>query len=415
MSDWPRYPAFELSARGVLRVEDGNHGEYRPRSTEFVEHGVAYIRAADMSPRGIEFRGASKISDVAVQRITKGIGKPYDVLLSHKGTVGKVAVAPRDAPLFVCSPQTTFWRSLDSGVLDARFLAYYMSSPDFVRQLDSRKGETDMAAYVSLTEQRKLTVVLPPVGVQQRIAATLGVLDDKIESNRRQVDLMDALIRAEFTQISSRHPARLPLAAYATFTKGVSYKSSELSPSGDACLVTLKSVGRRGGYQPSGLKRYAGQPKPAQVLLPGELVVAQTDLTQAADVIGRVVRVPKDVGVGRLVASLDLVIVRPQDRTPVEYLYGVLLEERFRQHCRSRSSGTTVLHLSREALPQYASPEIPFEEQERFALLARPLLDKQDTLTRESARLASLRDALLPELLSGRLRVPEASAAVQRV
>lgn len=105
MSDWPRYTASELSVRGALRVEDGNHGEYRPRSTEFVEHGVAYIRAADMSPRGIDFRGASKISDVAVQRITKGIGKPYDVLLSHKGTVGKVAVAPRDAPPFVCSPQ----------------------------------------------------------------------------------------------------------------------------------------------------------------------------------------------------------------------------------------------------------------------------------------------------------------------
>jgi type I restriction enzyme, S subunit len=222
-------------------------------------------------------------------------------------------------------------------------------------------------------------------------------------------------VKAQFTQISSRHPARLPLAAFATFTKGVSYKSSELSPSGDTRLVTLKSVGRRGGYQPSGLKRYTGQPKAAQVLLPGELVVAQTDLTQAADVIGRVVRVPEDVGVGRLVASLDLVIVRPQDRTPVEYLHGVLLEERFRQHCRSRSSGTTVLHLSRDALPQYAAPRVPFQEQERFALLARPLLDKQDTLTRESARLASLRDALLPELLSGRIRVPEASQVVDEI
>lgn len=130
-------------------------------------------------------------------------------------------------------------------------------------------------------------------------------------------------------------------------------------------------------------------------------------LTQAADVIGRVVRVSTDVDAGRLVASLDLVIVRPQGGTPPEYLYGVLLEERFRQHCRSRSSGTTVLHLSRDALPQYEAPDIALEKQEGFASLARPLLDKQDALGRESARLVALRDALLPELLSGRIQVPE--------
>ncbi len=129
--------------------------------------------------------------------------------------------------------------------------------------------------------------------------------------------------------------------------------------------------------------------------------------------MGRVVRVPTDVEVGRLVASLDLIIVRPREPMPVEFLYGVLLEERFREHCRSRSSGTTVLHLSRDALPQYQAPAVAFEEQQRFAALSRPLLDKQDALGRESIRLAGLRDALLPELLSGRIRVPEAHEAVE--
>jgi type I restriction enzyme S subunit len=254
----------------------------------------------------------------------------------------------------------------------------------------------------------KFLIVVPPLAEQRRIAELLEALDDKIESNRRQCSLIDDLLRQEFAAITEHCLVRTPLANLATFTKGVSYRSAELSASGDTCLVTLKSVGRQGGYQPSGLKPYTGSPKPSQVLMPGELVVAQTDLTQAADVIGRVVRVPTDVDLGRLVASLDLVIVRPQGGMPREYLHGVLLEERFRQHCRSRSSGTTVLHLSRDALPQYEAPNIALVDQERFASSARPLLDRHDALGRESVRLAVLRDALLPELLSGRIRVPEA-------
>lgn len=345
--------------------------------------------------------------------IADKVSRPGDVVVTTKGTVGRVARMPPDAAEFVYSPQVCFFRCLDDTV-DSRWLYYWFRGPEFTRQAAAVQSQTDMAAYINLADMRAIGVTLPPTAEQCGVAASLGSLDDKVESNRRQVDLIGALLGAEFTRISWRYPGRVPLEAVGTFTKGVSYRSTELSPSGDTCLVTLKSVGRHGGYQSTGLKRYTGQPKTAQVLLPGELVVAQTDLMQAADVIGRVVRVPKDADTGRLVASLDLVIVRPRGRTPVEYLYGVLREERFRQHCRARSSGTTVLHLSRDALPQYAAPEVPIEDQESFALLARPLLDKQDALTRESARLASLRDALLPELLSGRIRVTEASEAVDQ-
>jgi len=46
---WQRETVGELQRAGVLLVEDGNHGEYRPRPGEFVENGVAFIHAADMN------------------------------------------------------------------------------------------------------------------------------------------------------------------------------------------------------------------------------------------------------------------------------------------------------------------------------------------------------------------------------
>jgi type I restriction enzyme S subunit len=402
MSGWPRYPASELSVRGVLRVEDGNHGEYRPRPTEFVENGVAYIRAADMSPRGIDFRGASKISDVAVQRITKGIGKPYDVLLSHKGTVGKVAVVPRDAPPFVCSPQTTFWRSLDSGVLDARFLAYYMSSPDFVRQLDSRKGETDMAAYVSLTEQRKLTVVLPPVGVQQRIAATLGVLDDKIASNRRIDELSLALAVETYRAACSQASHRLALGDAGKWLSGGTPSTEEPAFwSGDLPWISAASLksfhvavsDRR--LTSAGLQRATNVVPAGTVLMVVRGMSLKTELrmgvAQRPVAFGQDCKAIIPTGVPSALLSTALYSARSEILELVD------------------EAGHGTGRLQWDLLSAFP---IAIPDDEHLVPMLDALLARAAAASAESRKLAELRDMLLPELLSGRIRAPEASEAI---
>ncbi|MBK8460151.1 MAG: restriction endonuclease subunit S [Micropruina sp.] len=193
----------DLVAYGILRVEDGNHGEYRPRPDEFIDKGVPFIRAADMSAGIVEFAKSGKINPEARARIRKGIGQPGDVLLSHKGTVGKVAVAPSDAPDFVCSPQTTFWRSLNHDRLDQRYLRCFMGSEPFQRQLHVLMGQTDMAPYVSLTDQRSLLVALPEIADQRAIAEVLGALDDKIAANTRIADRVAELARTKSPRPSS--------------------------------------------------------------------------------------------------------------------------------------------------------------------------------------------------------------------
>ena len=62
MSEWPRHRVDHLQSEGILFVEDGNHGEYRPRQNEFQTHGTAFIRAADMDAGQIHFESAQKIN-----------------------------------------------------------------------------------------------------------------------------------------------------------------------------------------------------------------------------------------------------------------------------------------------------------------------------------------------------------------
>ena len=194
----PMRSVLELQNDGILLIADGNHGEYRPRSDEFGRGEYAFIRAADMDDGRVLFDSAQRINDQALARIRKGVGQGGDVLFSHKGTVGKLALVPLDAPPFVCSPQTTFWRTLDEGRLDRRYLYYFMRSSVFANQWMARSNETDMAAYVSLTAQRQLNVALPEIDDQRAIAGVLGALDDKIEQNRRTTPALDRLAQAIF-------------------------------------------------------------------------------------------------------------------------------------------------------------------------------------------------------------------------
>lgn len=134
-----------LQEAGALLVEDGNHGEYRPRRDEFVVDGVAFVRAADISGGFVDFERADAIDEVALERLRKGIGLPGDILLTHKGTVGRVARVPNDAPPFVCSPQTTFWRILDPNRLDPGFS--YTGTFALPRSLDSYARDSTIRTW----------------------------------------------------------------------------------------------------------------------------------------------------------------------------------------------------------------------------------------------------------------------------
>jgi type I restriction enzyme S subunit len=90
------------------------------------------------------------------------------------------------------------WRSLDQNQLDRRFLYYFMGSREFIEQWRARKGETDMADYVSLSAQRKLWIVLPEIREQRTIADILEAFDLKLELNHQTNETLEGMARALF-------------------------------------------------------------------------------------------------------------------------------------------------------------------------------------------------------------------------
>ncbi|MDP2728873.1 MAG: restriction endonuclease subunit S [Dehalococcoidales bacterium] len=321
----------------------------------------------------------------------------------------------------VCS--TDIWVLRAKNSIDQGYLFYWMASQEFVDSATQASEGTKMPrAKWDFLE--RLEKPVPPLREQRAIAHILGTLDDKIELNRQMNRTLEAMAQAlfkswfvDFEPFRNQGMQDSPLGEIpvgwrvvrleeiACFVKGVSYRSEDLRESNTA-LVTLKSITRGGGYQHEGLKPYIGEYKPQQRLQPGEIVVAHTDLTQKAEVLGRAARVQAHPQLQTLVASLDLVVVRPtEERASNEFLYGMLSRDEFQEHAYGYANGTTVLHLSAKALPQYQCVLPPSSVVGAFSKLVRPIYRLADNNEAQTIILADIRDALLPKLLSGNIRV----------
>jgi type I restriction enzyme, S subunit len=331
-----------------------------------------------------------------------------------------------------------------ANVVDFRFLCRWLNSTIMAAHIHGYRDGT-VAERLNLPTIRALPVLVPPLPDQRAIAHILGTLDDKIELNRRMNETLEAMARAffkswfvDFDPVRAKAEGRdlgLPkpladlfpdsfeesklgeipkgwevraLGELVTTVKGRSYKSEELVES-ETALVTLKSFARGGGYRPDGLKSFAGTYKPDQVVKPGELVIACTDVTQAAEVIGRPAIVRGTDGYRTLVASLDTLIVRPRlSGLTRAFLYFLGGTEAFNAHTYAHTTGTTVLHLAKEAIPSFTFALPATKLVEKFDSLASSILSHVQDREEESHTLAALRDTLLPKLISGELRVKDA-------
>jgi type I restriction enzyme, S subunit len=143
---------------GILQIGDG----YRAKNDELAAPGLPFLRAADING-GIDTATADTLSQASVSKAGSKVSRPGDVAFTSKGTVGRFARVDDRTLKFVYSPQVCFWRSLDPVRLHPALLYLMMRSPAFRAQIDTAAGQTDMAPYVSLQDQRRMVLpTLPP-------------------------------------------------------------------------------------------------------------------------------------------------------------------------------------------------------------------------------------------------------------
>jgi restriction endonuclease S subunit len=148
---------------------------------------------------------------------------------------------------------------------------------------------------------------------------------------------------------------RNTLGDYFTLQRGTTYKSRLLGQPGPV-LLGLATIQRNGGFRTDSLKTYGGDSPTKLIVRPGELYLSLKDVTQSADLLGAVARLPHDHLPGRL--TQDTVKLEPRDaNVPLEYLYWLLRTPQYRAYCRAHATGTTNLGLAREDFLAFKAPE----------------------------------------------------------
>ena len=186
----------DLLARGFIdEVQDGNHGDIHPKSTDYSERGIPFVMANCLHNGAIVFDKTKKLPKEKTDRLRIGFAKSGDVLLSHKGTVGEVALVPENIewPYLMLTPQVTYYR-VNSKKLASCFLYYVFTSSYFQNQL-RRQSSQSTRAYVGITAQKKLKIAIPEdMHEQLKVVELLSVAEQNLSAIRKQIDTSLSLI-----------------------------------------------------------------------------------------------------------------------------------------------------------------------------------------------------------------------------
>lgn len=340
---------------------------------------------------------------------------PGDILFVCKGTPGRTCMVPD--PIDFCIAQDMVALRVNPQIIYNKYLLTVLRSKRIQKQIE-QTSVGDVIPHFKKSFFDQILIPVPPMHIQQIIGDFYFAFSNKVELNKRINNNLLEQIRTICTAwLSDYEPfdgvmpsdwVETPLSDIAEFISGYSYKGTELTDFTIA-MATIKNFDRKGGFKLDGYKDIipSSKLKESQHAELFDTLVAHTDLTQNAEVIGNAEPVMSKSGYDDIVFSMDLVKVLPKNDSVSKFLIAAILQDKkFKAHCLGYINGTTVLHLSKKALPEYKlflpsdlSTLKPLDE------VVTALYKQVSSNISENTYLEELRESLLPKLMSGELDV----------
>lgn len=408
-----------LVKAGILeRPIDGNHGEIHPKGEDFVSSGVPFLMASDIDNGVVDYHSCKFITAKRADGLRKGFAKNGDVLLTHKATIGRTAIVDYHAhPYVMLTPQVTYYRVRNKKRLSNRYLRLYFESSFFQSVLNLWAGSGATRAYLGITEQGKLPIVLPPFGKQQKLAAVLSAYDDLIENNRRRIALLERMAEQLYREWFVRF--RFPGYHQAKFEKG--------RPVGWSSVPVAKAFRFTGGATPSkDTARYWKEGTinwftPSDITAADGLFLGESGLRCTEEGLSSCsatlfpaysVMMTSRATIGAIginttpaCTNQGFIACLPNERYPLSYLYHWL--KLSKDYFLSLCGGATFPELTKGTFKRIEVLTPPSSLVAEFDRRATPIFDSMEKLERANAVLAKSRDLLLPRLISGKLRVDD--------
>ena len=184
--------------------------------------------------------------------------------------------------------------------------------------------------------------------------------------------------------------------------RGISYSSEDINKNIGIPMFNLACYSKLGEYRTGELKTFSGYVKSENKTYPYDMLIACTDMTQDADIIGRPILVTEEYH--SYVYSMDLIKITPKEIDKF-YLYYSLRTPFYHKYIKPFASGTNVKHLKVDGIENYIISIPPAYLQSLFEKIVSNLKKKEMKIINENIDLTHLRDSLLPMLMNGQVTV----------
>ena len=436
-AEWPVATIGELASHDDGAIAIGPFGSSMKADT-YTQTGVPVVRGNNLTGRPGFFGDFVFVSEATTSRFVRCLAKPGDLVFPHRGAIGEVGLVVKQGFDHWMLSTSMMKLRPDPKKLNSSFAFYFFRSPLGRHQLLKNASQVGTPGIGQpLASLRACELALPPLDDQLTIAGVLGPLDDKIEQNRRTARALERLARAIFRAwFVDFEPVKAKAAGAASFPSmpqpvfdalPTRFVDSDIGPvpegwevKGIGDVVTTKGGGTPSTKNPEywdGGEHCWATPKDMSRLSHPVLLDTDRRITAA--------------GVNSISSGmLPVGTVLMSSRAPVGYLAIARVPTAINQGfiamvCDGPLPPTYVLSwalTSMDAIQAHASgttfPEISKKNFRPLPVVvpigdviaayqktSDPLFDLLTACVKESLQLAQVRDYLLPQLLSGTVRV----------
>lgn len=363
----------------------------------FVDSGVPVLNGSNLEGFSLSEKAFRFVTKEKADSLNKANAHRGDIVITHRGTLGQIVFIPQDSRYdrYVIS-QSQFRVRCNDKVLP-EYLVYYFHTPIGQHKLLSNASQVGVPALARPSSTfQQIEVELPELSIQKRVVEIITTIQKKIENNQELNDnlanLLQTAYQKQFSDVSK------------AATQGI------LS---DICSYSREKV----AVAELNVSTYFS----TENMLPGKAGVTEatslptTPMTTACHkgdtlisnirpYFKKIVYCADECG-----CSTDVLCFTPSLSRYAAYLFSTLYADKFFAFMVAGSKGTKMPRGDKQQIMTYPVALPSDEELEEFNALALPILTHIHSNRGENERLAAVRDALLPKLMSGEIDVSNIS------
>lgn len=383
------------------KIGDGIHG-----TPEYDDNGDFYfVNGNNLVHGDIVFKNDTKrINEEQYLKNKRDLNK-NTLLVSINGTLGNVAKYNNEK--IILGKSVCYINVKDEYNVD--YVYFVFESPKFKKYLQYGANGTTIK-NVPLSAIRNYEISIPSKENQDKIVKILKSIEDKIKLNNKinnnLYEFNNKLFEEKILNNAEKDDwEEYLLSDISKMINGYSYKGNELVEKSNIGMATIKNFERTGGFKLDGFKDIVPQKcKSDHYVKPFEILVACTDLTQNADIIGNAIMLLNNANYDEIIMSMDLVKLIPITDIVNNYmLYAIVNSKDFKNFALRYKSGTTVLHLNKNCFKEYTIKLPNYNTIKDLSKVFEGNYKKISQIVDENRKLEQLRDTLLPELMNGEI------------